>query len=401
MSTLTLPAGALTPACDTSPPAVLYGTRNTSYRWEVFTHNPATGLDMLAGVLDGVEIGSLSWSYYTAVKGSGRLTVLDLDEAAPGMMRVADINLITSRLRPVLMIDGLPDIPLGMYIITAAPTAWTATGRTYSLELHDKCSVLEQDAITSTWSAVEGTPILALVVQLLAAAGEHIDVDASVTTGLAGPRSWRPGDDDSSNLLAIVNDLLDTLGYTSLRVTGAGLFDTSSNIPPARRPIIYDALPGITRELIDGEAAIYSPNWSRDIDSYKIPNRIVAVASADGDEPPQVVTVTNENPDSPYSYQARGRWVTETVTGVDVPEGTIAEQAAALEAKARQVLLAASAPQAMLEVTHLPLPLSVGDVVRFRSIPAGIDARHVVTGIDLECTPTGLMRTKLQEVIDL
>ena len=39
---------------------------------------------------------------------------------------------------------------------------------------------------------------------------------------------------------------------------------------------------------------------------------------------------TNENPNSPYSYQARGRWITTTPTGVEVPDGTDADKVAVI-----------------------------------------------------------------------
>lgn len=86
---------------------------------------------------------------------------------------------------------------------------------------------------------------------------------------------------------------------------------------------------------------------------------------------------------------------------VDVPEGTPAEIVAFLEGKARQSLIQASAVQAEVQVQHLPVPLRVSDVVRFASTPAGIDARHVVTRIELDAHPLGLMRTNLQEVVAL
>ena len=76
---------------------------------------------------------------------------------------------------------------------------------------------------------------------------------------------------------------------------------------------------------------------------------------------------------------------------------------AALTARANQTLTAASSVQAAVQVEHLPLPLRVSDVVRFAATPAGIDARHVVTSLSLDCSPTGtgLMKSTLQEVIDL
>jgi len=54
-----------------------------------------------------------------------------------------------------------------------------------------------------------------------------------------------------------------------------------------------------------------------------------------------------------------------------------------------------------VEVKCLPLPVRVGDVLRFANDPAGIDSRHVVTSRELDANPTGLMALKLQKLVSL
>lgn len=389
--------GAIIPAKLLTPAERLYAERTTSYRWEVLRHDPATGADVLAGVLCGVTNGQLAWASNTAVKGSGTATVSDLAAALPGLTRIADVDLVTARLRPVLVIEGLPEIPLSVYLITASPETWTDTGRTLNLELHDKAVVLDQDGVDQTFTAPADVPILTLVAQLIASAGETITVDASVTATLAAPKVWEAG----TSKLVIINDLLDTLGWNSLWVDGAGNFRVTPYIKPAARPITYDILSGVPRELVDGQRAIYQPDWQRDRDSYGVPNRVVATGAGGADAPPLSASATNENPDSPYSYPRRGRWITTVVSGIDVPDGTDNEKTAALAARANATLVAMSAVQAAVQLKHLPLPLRTSDVLRFRNVPAGIDARHVVVSTTLECKATGLATTTLQEVTDL
>jgi hypothetical protein len=389
--------GPIIPVIPTNTEDVLYGSRSTSYRYELLAHDPNTGQDTLSGFLDGVQGGNLQWSYTAAVKGAGTFRVTDLSVAAPGMTRVSDVNLVTTRIRPVLVIDGLPEIPLGAFVVTEAPEQWDGEGRTVSVGVLDKCAVLDQDATDSFYVAPVGQPILQIVAGVVQGCGETIAVPATETTGLAASRVWDPG----TSKLEIVNELLKTLGYNSLWADGQGNLKATANVLPANRPIRYDIL-DMDRELVDGPQSVYKPSWNRDKDYYGIPNRVVAVGQGSGsDDPPPAGVWTNEDPASPYSFQARGRWITHVLDGVDVPDGSVADQTAALTARARASLIAMSAPQAAVEVTHLPLPLAVGDVLRFASAPAGIDGRHIVTTLRLDLKSTGLMSSTLQEVVSL
>ena len=375
----------------------LYGDRSTTYRWEVLVH--IDGSDHLIGVLDGVvdSSASLTWSLYAAVKGAGTLQVNDLDEAAPGMLRIGELHLESVRLRPVCIIEGLDEIPLSVFLVSAAVEHWTETGRVWDIELLDRCTVPDQDLIEESYQVPAGTSILGAVQTVLAAAGEHIDVDESETATTAASMVWEAG----TSKLKICNDLLAAAGYSALWVDGYGLLRATRYQVPADRSITYEVL-GLPRELIDGEQSIYEPTWSRDRDSYSVPNKVIAVQAAGGeDEEALTGTWTNEDPDSPYSFQARGRWITHVLDGVECPDGTPEEIEAFLEQKARASLIAASAVQAEVTVRHLPIPIRVSEVLRFAHTQAGIDAPHVVTRIELEAHPLGLMRSQLQEVLSL
>lgn len=397
-----VPSGLL-PIKELTTDDVLYGDRVTSYRWEVLAHDGGT--DHLVGYLDGVVEGSasLSWASNAAVKGSGNLHVTDLDEAAPGLLTIREVSLTSARLRPVLVIDGLPEIPLGVYLFSAAPEDWTATGRTVKGELLDRATVLDQDAVDESYTVDASTPILSAVAAVIASAGESIDVDATVTTTPASPMVWPVG----TTKLQIVNDLLAALNYNSLWVDGVGRFQATPYVVPARRSMTYELL-NLPRELEDGEQSIYEAEWSRDLDMFAVPNKVIAVQSGtgEGDSPALVGEYTNTDPDSPFSYPSRGRWITSVLTDVEVPDYSAepdpdAATVAFLEAKAQQSLIASSAVQATVQVKHLPVPIRVSDVMRFANAPAGIDARHVATSVKLDANPLGLMTTTLQEVVDL
>ena len=397
-----LPPGVV-PIRDLTTSEILYGSRVTAVRFELLTHDPATGLDNLTGYLDGVELdGSLTWASSEAVKRSGTMTVLDLDTAAAGLTRIRDIDLVTTRIRPVLTVQGLPDQPLGVYVITAAPEEWTATGRRFKVEIHDKSTVLNEDLISETYAVTAGTNILSAVQSVIVSAGETFTVDASQTAVLKADQSWPVG----TPKLQIVNDLLAVLLYNSLRIDGVGAFKATPYVDPADRPTSYAVLNDangdpLARELVDGDASIYSADWNLTRDSYQVPNRVVAQEQGTGTGAPLEGVATNTNPASPYSEPSRGRYIVKVLPSVPVPAGSDADVIAFLEGTAQRSLVALSAVQASVSVSCLPIPIDLLDAIRFQSTPAGVDARHTVQGVTVGLSFDGLMGLTLQEVVSV
>lgn len=292
----------------------------------------------------------------------------------------------------------IPEIPWGTFLLEKASEEWEDTGRVWGLSLLDRTTVPSQDVVDQSYAVAAGTNILQEVRAILATCGEYMNIDASVSLATRTGMVWEAG----TSKLNIINDLLDAAGYNSLWMDGWGNFQATPRVLPADRSIQYELLTGLTRELVDGERSIYSPEWSRERDSFGVPNKVIAVQAAGGEDDEALVGQwTNEDPASPYSYISRGRWVPWVLDSVDCPEGSDAEIIAFLEARARATLIQMSAVQAEVKITHLPIPVRVGDVLRFANTRAGVDARHVITRLDLDTSPTGLMKSTLQEVISL
>lgn len=390
-----IPDDAIIPIRDLSTQDVLYGDRITTYRWEVLEHS--NGVDQLVGVLDGVSEGDLNWTQNAAVKGSGKARVIDLSVAQPGMLRIGALPLESLRVRPVCSIAGLPETPLGVFLVSAAAEEWESTGRVWSIELLDKCTVPSQDSVEEAYAVAAGTNILQEVRAILATSGEFLAIDESVALATSSGMVWEAG----TSKLKIINDLLDVAGYNALWMDGYGNFKVTPRVLPADRSITYELL-GFPRELRDGAQSIYRPQWTRDRDSFEVPNKVIAVQAAGGEDEEALIGVwTNEDPTSPYSYISRGRWVTHVLDSVDTPDGTELEIQSFLEKRAQTTLVQMSAVQAQVKVEHLPIPVRVSDVLRFSHSVAGVDARHVVTKIQLDTSSLGLMKTTLQEVISL
>lgn len=369
MATVTLPAG-LVPVRELSTDEIMTGNRYTRYRFELLSKTEAA-----LGMLTGVEGGSLDWTANASIHAGGAIDVVDVGQT---------VDWLNDRVKPYLVIDGLPEEPLGVYLAAEAPQVWGGTGRSWPVKLLDKTAILDQDEIGATYALDAGTVITTAVVDLIESTGEtNIAVTPSAAT-LSAPLAWDPG----TSKLRIVNDLLAVANYFSLFCDGAGQYRGEPYVRPAARPIRY--------EFLDGQNSIYSPDFVRDVDLFAIPNTVIAIGKGDGVAEALTSTAVNDDPGSPYSTVSRGRTITKTLTGVEAADQTT------LDDYARRRLIEATSPTSSVDVAHAPVPgLSFNTAVRLRRVPAGIDARHVITKTSLRFDPTALATSTLQEVIDL
>jgi len=367
--TIFLPGG-LVPVRALSEQEILTGNRMTSFRYDLYSQDEAP-----LGTLTGVVKGSVDFSTGATIKSGGALDVVDVGQT---------VNWLSDRVRPVAIIEGLPEIPLGMFLFSEAPQEWDDTGRVWEAKLLDKLTVLDQDAVDGTYSLDAGTVITTAVVTVIASSGEtNYAITPSAAT-LAAPLSWEAG----TAKLRIVNDLLAVAGYFSLWCDGNGQYRGEPYVRPAARPIRY--------EFLDGATSIYSPEFVIDVDLFAIPNKFVAVGQGSGDTEALISVATNEEPDSPYSFAARGRWIVASATGVEAADQDV------LDAYARRRLIELTSPTASVDVRHALVPdLTLNNAVRLRRVPAGVDARHVVTKMAIALDPTALVKTTLVEVVDL
>lgn len=327
------------------------------------------------GTLSGVAGGSVDYTANAAIKGGGNLSIVDAGQL---------VDFLNDRVRPVLTIDGIGAFPLGVFLFSEAPEAWDDTGRTWTGKLLDKTAVLDQDKVDATYALDAGTVNTDAVTALIASTGEtSIAITPSAAT-LAGPLAWDPG----TSKLAIVNDLLDAAGYFSLFCDGSGQYRGEPYVRPADRPIVW--------EFVDGANAIYLPGLVKDVDLFSIPNTVIAVGQGNATTAALVSTATNTDPSSPYSTVSRGRTIAHTETGVEAADQDT------LDAYALRRLIELTSPTSSVDIQHAYVPgLTVNNAVRLRRTAAGIDARHVVTKTMISLDPTALVKTTVQQVIDL
>jgi hypothetical protein len=296
----------------------------------------------------------------------------------------APFSWLHARVRPVLIIEGVGEEPLGVFVPTAPVEQYDEGGGRQEIELLDRTSVLKEDYVPATYTVKAGTNVIAAVKQVIASTGEPVGALTPSDDTLPSDLMWGAG----SNKLTIINELLSAAGYFALWADGNGQFRADKYDPPKERPVTY--------ELLDDENSIYIPTLSIDRDIYEIPNRVIMTAQGSGESEPWTSVATNENPKSAFSFQNRGRWVTDVQLGI---EATSQE---ALDSKANARLSALTSTQATVEIQHAPVPgLKVNDVVRLRRDPADVDTLFTVTKTSANFDPTSLAKTTLTEVVDL
>jgi hypothetical protein len=381
---LILPSGLTPTPALFQPEEALAGGQVVGYRFDRLSSEEA-----LLGVIDGVEGGRLASSAANAIKTTGTLTVHDLGQ---------DIDWLNDRVRPVALIEGLDgagetEHPLGVYIAAAPKEAWSEMGRVWEVELMDKLSILDQDIATDEdgnpilYVAQVGSNVVDLVKALIEGAGEATPAIEPDSKALSSDMTWDLG----TPLLAIINGLLEAAGFASLWVDNEGQYRVTPYTSPAQREPVYSQ----EAPFVVGDRSVLSPDWTRDRDIYSIPNRYVAIGQGDGETEAPVAVVTNTDVNSPFSYQARGRWVTRVVTGVE------ATSEADLETRALMGLAQASSVTSGLSIQHRFLPdLKVNDVIRFHHPDAGLDLLCYVTRIETDLGGAdSLCRTEIREAV--
>jgi hypothetical protein len=352
-----------------TPDEILQGNRTTTFSYNILDVNDAP-----IGTLDGVTDGELDWVANSVVKGGGKITVVDEGQT---------INWLTARIQPVMLVAGLPPQPLGVFLAAEAPDSFDQ-GRTWDVKLLDKSTIPDQDTVAATYALAAGSVVTDAVIALLASCGIVNYAVTPSTKVLDGDNVWSPG----TSKLHIINDLLDTINYFSLYSNFYGQLVAEPYVVPAQRPIMY--------EFIDGPGSIYQPQFTRDMDIWSIPNRVTLIGVGDGTAAALTSTIDNVDPTSPYSIANRGRVIGKTETGVE------AVDQAALDALARSRLIELTSPTAGQEINHAAVPgLAINQATRFRRVPAGIDARHVVSKTKIILDGTALATTTLTQVVDL
>lgn len=247
------------------------------------------------------------------------------------------------------------------------------------MELYDKLLVVDQDAVETSYALDVGANVINSIADLILSTGEaRVSITASAET-LRTAMVWEAG----TSKLRIINDLLSAINYFSLWVDGYGNFRAEPYVEPSRR--------GLSWSFFDNAESIYSPDFSHDFDTFKIPNKVILVSQSDGETEALTATAYDQRPDSPFSFEARDRWIAVTETNVE------ATSQAVLDALAQRRLKELQMVGSTYEISHALIPLDLNALVAFRRLDL-IDALGVVQKFTLRTDVGALVTSTIREV---
>jgi len=275
--------------------------------------------DYSKGKLGTVRSGSLEWSTFRSVQGSGSLELAESPELTP--------NWLADRVR-IWHHDGDTATSYGVYLATRPGREVDGPVTRYTLSLSDKTQLLNQPI--GRWvTYAAGTVVSSTVVGIILAAGEdRAAVEESAAT-LATAQSFEPSD----TWLHVANELLSAIGYGSLWADRDGVLSAGPYVAPEARPVVktYGA----------GEAKML-PRWSDEMDLSEIPNVVYVSAPGDETTPALIGRASNDNPADPLSTANRPEVVhSEQVEAADqaAADAIAVRRLAELQQRTRRVTM--------------------------------------------------------------
>lgn len=349
----------------------------SDHRREAWRYDILNLKDKFVGNLDGVESGSFEFNVNKTIRSDGSITWV----SAPGAESPEWTQL---RIQPwylILNADGavLSETPLGVFIPSFPSRSLSATESIIEVGLHDKLLILDQDKTQEAYTAHSGTMVTTLIRSLLLEAGQTaLSMDESseiIRTNM----TWDAG----TSWLRITNDVLEAAGYFSLSVDGFGTYQARKYVPPSQR--------GVERAFIDNDESIYSDEIGHDEDIFSVPNRVIAVSTADG-ENEAMVAVAEDNSGGRFSIPFRDRVIAETEEGVEATSQNVLNQ------YARRRLSEMQQVTSSYEISHAYVPLDLNDLVRLHNEPHGVDVYGVVQSFTISTETGANQQTRIREV---
>lgn len=273
---------------------------------------------------------------------------------------------------------GFVEWPLGVYVMAAPSTEYSATGQQRTIDLVDKITVISDDRITETLQVAQGANIIAAVQQQIQATGETRILATASTATLTNTMTWEPG----TSRLRIINDLLSVAGYWSLSTDRSGQFLVQPYIAPADRPVAWS--------FEAGAASLHSPEWEHEMPLWEATNHVTYVSQENDDGQVWVAYAIDDNPDSPTSTISMKR-----VLNPIVEENVEAASQLDLQTQANRKLRDNSNVVGQMSVNHAFVPVWYRDSVSFKS--QGMDTKATIVEMSMSLEPGALVEARWRQ----
>jgi hypothetical protein len=239
---------------------------------------------------------TVDYNSLTRLKTSATVTLTDFDDG---------IDFLNDQIQINVIIDGVKT-GLGRFLISSPRRDIDGGEVTRVCDCYSRLLILDEDKTTLRKSVPAGTNVIAEVKRILQDyGGMNIPDNIAVTQTV---REWEIG----TPILTVVNDLLATVNYTSLRVDNNGAFVSEPYTLPTERVIELT--------YTDNDASIIYRQLSENIDIFGVPNVIIRYTNDPDINPPIVASYTNNSSDSPTSVVNRGRQIVDAEEVSDVAD---------------------------------------------------------------------------------
>ena len=259
------------------------------------------------GELPQIKSGSLEWSIFKPVGGSGSL---EFDEDAE-----LDIDWYSSWLQVRHHSDesGTEQIrPFGLWMPVLRQWEHRWPRRSATVELFDACELLNWPC-GQWYSAGTTRTVVEMVREILDRFDAmHSIVDSSAV--LTTPLAFEP----EATWLKIVNDLLAAIGYGAVRAGLDGVLTAGPYLAPERR---------LDRAAYGADQLPMKPTFSDEAPIWDAPNVVTVYSPATDTTPALLGTARNDDPASPLSTVHRGE--RRLVEAHELASQTVADQTAA------------------------------------------------------------------------
>lgn len=342
------------------------GGREVSFRYDLFDRN-----DLFKKQLYTVQECTVSYDALSELKSSARLVMADDSSVdyANDRIRVSCSVRIRAESR---------SFPMGTFLLSSPARSISDTVVTRDIEAYSKLQIYKDDKVESRWVVSRGTNVVNEVIRLLGT--NRYRLPSSGLT-LAADREWEIGTDK----LTIINDLLEVINYTSLRVSPDGYFEAEPYVLPSERAVDF--------AYLDDRSSVIGRALSDDIDLFSVPNVFVRYVDNPDAAPLRSVYV-NDNPYSPTSTVSRGRRITSCEEVRDVADQTTLDEIARRDA--------AAASQVYSNVTFETAIMPVhGYLNTIRLHAGGVDGIYQETAWELPCAAGAMMTHTVRKVVQV
>ena len=316
--------------------------------------------------------GTLQWSAFRAVQGSGSVQ----------LTRAVRIDPLNDRVRIVHSLDGR-ETPMGVWMLALDGSTTDGPVTQQELTLADKTHIPNRSTTGQWWNMWPGRVVTTWVQGLLWELGERAFAIEHATDTVASSMHW----DHDATWLEIINDVLRSIGYGSLWADRFGHYRAEPYVEPGRRPVTAS---------YGSDARAMRPSWE-DRAPLDIPNVFAYFVPGDEETPGYWVHARNDNPDSPFSVPSRAKYPGRRYGEIVQAEQGEASSREAAQAIANRRLAEVSQVTRRATITHPVDDTWPGDVVHHgpldltgpivsRTVTLGIGAvvedtiRHIYTG---------------------